>query len=181
MSNWQRLDTKIVYQNAYITVHEDNVINPGAKPGIYGWVETPPAVFVVPIDDHGKVLLEKQLRYTTGLASWEVPAGSTDGEEPLAAAKRELAEETQLHAEKWEQLDGEVHPFNSLSPERNITFIARGLHKAKGHAREDDEAIVELKSFSWTELKRMIKSGEITDGQTITTLARAGLHLGHLK
>jgi ADP-ribose pyrophosphatase len=180
MSSWQRIDTKIVYHNQWITVHEDNVIHPDSRAGLYGWIETPPAVFIVPIEDNGRVLLEKQLRYVTGKPSWEVPAGSVDdGEDFLSAAKRELEEETQFHADKWEQLEGETQPFNAFSPERNILFIARGLHKAKNPSTDNDDAIIELESFTWTELKRMIKEAAITDGQTITSLVRAGLHLGH--
>jgi hypothetical protein len=92
--------------------------------------------------------------------------------------QRELEEETQFHADKWEQLEGETQPFNAFSPERNILFIARGLHKAKNPSTDNNDAIIELESFTWTELKRMIKEAAITDGQTITSLVRAGLHLG---
>jgi 8-oxo-dGTP pyrophosphatase MutT (NUDIX family) len=180
MSNWQRLGTKIVYQNLWMTVHEDNVIDLQGKPTIYGWLESPPAVFIIAIEDNGKVLLEKILRYTTGQPSWEIPAGNTDGEDPLEAAKRELEEETHLHAEKWAQISGETFPYNSVTPERNILFIARGLHKSKNPPEQADP-ILEVKGFAWKEIIEMIKNAEITDGQTITAIMRAGLHLGHLK
>jgi 8-oxo-dGTP pyrophosphatase MutT (NUDIX family) len=179
MSNWQRLGTKIVYQNPWITVHEDNVVNPHGKPTVYGWIERPLAVFIVALGEDGKVTLVKQLRYTTGQPTWEVPAGGSQGEEPLASAKRELEEEAHLHADKWVELAGQVHPWNAFTPERNVTFIAQGLHKAKKPEQEVDDYITEVKSFSWSELKEMIKNAEITDGQTITALARAGLHLRH--
>ncbi len=181
MSNWQRLDTKIVYQNPWITVHEDHAITPDGKPTIYGWVETPPSVYVVAIEDGGKVVLVKQLRYTTGQPSWEIPAGSTDGETAIDAAKRELVEEARLHADKWVQLSGEYYPWNGVATERSTVFIARGLHKAQDKASETDDFILAVESFSWAELKEMIKNSELTDGQTITALTLAGLHLGHLK
>ena len=73
MGNWQRLGTRIVYQNPFITVHEDSVITPDGRSSVYGWVETPPGVHIVAIDEHGKVLLVQQLRYTTGRPSWECP------------------------------------------------------------------------------------------------------------
>src|SRR5258706_13314338 len=137
MGNWQRLGTKIVYQTEYITVHEDSVINPLGKPKIYSWVERPPASFIVAINDDDKIVLVKQVRYTTGQPDWEVPAGGSDGEDPMATAKRELEEEAGMHADKWVQLAGEVHPWNAFSPERNITFIADGLHKANNPAQSD--------------------------------------------
>jgi 8-oxo-dGTP pyrophosphatase MutT (NUDIX family) len=181
MSNWQRLDTKIVYQNSFITVHDDNVITPAGTSTTYAWVETAPAVFAVAIEDSGKVVLVKQLRYTTGQPSWELPAGGTDGDDPLAAAQRELAEEAQLHADKWVQLSGELYPWVSLGTERNSVFIARGLHKAQNPPADTDDFVLEVKSFSWDELKEMIKNSELNHGQSIAALMRAGLHLGRVK
>lgn len=181
MSNWQRLDTKIVYQNQYITVHEDNVVTPDGKPAVYGWVETPPAVFVVAVEGSGKIVMVKQLRYTTGQPSWELPGGNTDGDERQTAAKRELEEEAGLHADKWVELTGEYYVWNGVATQRNSVHIARELHKVKGPKTETDDTIVAVESFTWTELKEMIKSGELNDGETITALTIAGLHLGHLK
>jgi 8-oxo-dGTP pyrophosphatase MutT (NUDIX family) len=181
VGNWQRVATKIVYQNHYITVHEDNVITPDGKPTLYGWVETPPGVYVLAIDDDGKVTLVKQLRYTTGQPTWELPGGSSDGADPIEAGKRELEEEASLHADKWVMLDGEFQVWGGVATERDTVLIARGLHKAKKDTQAGDEVVDAVRSFTWAELKAMIRSGELNDGQTITALARAGLDLGHLK
>lgn len=181
MSNWQRLDTKIVYQNPYIKVHEDNVITPDGRPTKYGWVETSPAVFVVAIDDAGKVILVKQLRYTTGQPSWELPAGGTDGQDAVEAGKRELEEEAGLHADKWVSLSGEYYVWSGVATQRNTVLIARGLHKAKNPAHSTDDVVDAVHAYSWTELKDMMKSGELNDGESITALTLVGLHLGHLE
>jgi 8-oxo-dGTP pyrophosphatase MutT (NUDIX family) len=181
MSNWQRLNTKVVYQNPYITVHEDNVITPGGTSTIYGWIETAPSVITLAIEDGGKVVLVKQLRYTTGQPSWELPGGSTDGDDTLAAAKRELAEEAHLHADKWVQLSGEIFPWLALGPERTSVFIARGLHKVQNAPTDNDDFILEVKSFSWDALKEMIKNAELNHGPSISALLCAGLHLGKVK
>ena len=181
MSSWKRLSGKVVYQNRWMSLHEDQVLTPDGRSTIYGWVETPPAVFIVAINEHEQVCLVEQERYTTGLLSWELPAGSTDGQDEEAAAKRELAEEAGLHADHWERLRGELQPFNAFSPERNIIYIATGLHEVRGDAPKGDEVITGVRWVGWPELKTMMKSAELTDGQTISALALAGLHLGQLK
>jgi 8-oxo-dGTP pyrophosphatase MutT (NUDIX family) len=178
MSNWQRLDTKIVYQNQWMTVHEDNVITPQGKSSVYGWVETPPAVYTVAIQDNGKIVLTKELRYTTGQPSWEIPHSYVNGEDALDAGKRKLAEEAGLHADKWVQLSGEYYVWNGIATQRNTVLIARDLHKVKQPLQADD-LMDAVHAYSWAELKEMIKSGELNDGESITALTIAGLHLGH--
>lgn len=181
MNTWQRLDSKIVYQNQWITVHEDHVLHPDGRAGLYGWVETPPAVYVVAVDDHGKIVLVEQTRYVTNQSSWELPAGGTGGLEPLEAAKQELEEEAHLHADHWEQLDNQTYPWVCFAPEYAIIFVAKGLHEARNPKLDTDEVITGIKSLSWDELIAKIKSGTIQNGQTISALMLAGIHLGHIK
>jgi 8-oxo-dGTP pyrophosphatase MutT (NUDIX family) len=181
MNNWQRLETKIAYQNPWMTVHEDSVVRPDGRAGIYGWVETAPAVFIVAVDEHKKIVLVQQTRYVTGRPSWELPAGSTAGTDPLEAAKREFQEEAGLKADKWVQLSGEVYPWQSLSPETNFVIIATGLHESHEENGELDDFITDTRRVSWHEVIKMIQNGEIHNGQSITALMQAGIHLGHIK
>ena len=89
----------MAYENPWIRVREDAVLRPDGEPGVYGVVEVrSPAVFVVPVTEAGEIVLVSVDRYSLGGLSWEVPAGGTDGEETLAAAVRELREETGLAA-----------------------------------------------------------------------------------
>jgi 8-oxo-dGTP pyrophosphatase MutT (NUDIX family) len=121
----------------------------------------------------------KQLRYTTGQPSWELPGGGMDGQDALDAGKLELEKETGLHADKWVALSGEYYIWNGVATQRNTVLIARGLHKAKAPQINPD--INTIESFTWTELKEMIKNGELNDGESVTALTLAGLHLGHFK
>jgi 8-oxo-dGTP pyrophosphatase MutT (NUDIX family) len=178
MSKWQRLSGKVVYQNKYVSIHEDEVITPDGRSAQYGWMETPPAVFIVAVNAHKQVCLVEQERYLSGHLSWEVPAGNTDGEDELEAAKRELAEEAGLHAEHWQRLPGDIYPFNSLAAERDIIYIATKLHDVKEPITGTDDVITGKRWVSWSEVKELVATAEITDGQTICALALSGLHLG---
>ena len=94
--SWPVRRTRVAYENAWIRVHEDEVTRPDGAPGLFGVIEVrQPAVFVVALTDADEVVLVTVDRHTVG-KSVEVPAGGTDGEDPLVAARRELAEETGL-------------------------------------------------------------------------------------
>lgn len=181
MNSWQRLDTKITYQNPWITVHEDSVVHPDGRPSLYGWVETPPAVFVAAIDNHDKIVLIQQTRYVTNQPSWELPAGGTEQGDPLEAAKRELLEEARLRADTWEMIEGQTYPWICFTPEYNILYVARALHEITEPLTDTDDTISQVKHVTWHQAIHMIKIGEITAGQTISALMRAGIHLGHIK
>lgn len=179
MSNWQRLSTNIVYQNSFITVHEDNAITPDGRAKQYSWIESLPAVLILAIDPDDKIILVKQARYTTGQPTWELPGGGTDGQDPLEAGKRELEEEAGYHADKWVALSGEYYVWPGLATQRNTVLIADGLHKAK--SAQLDPIITGTQAFTWAEVKEMIKSGELSDGQSIAAITLAGFHLDKIK
>ena len=101
------------------------------------------AVGVIALDDRDRVLLLRQYRHPVRSYLWEPPAGLLDvpGEDPLAAVRRELAEEADLTADTWHVL---VDYFNSPggSTESFRCYLARGLHEvpeADRHEREHEE------------------------------------------
>ena len=77
-------------------------------------------------------------------------------------------------------MTAEINPFNGFAAERNIIYIATGLHEVRKQIMSDD-VITGKRWVGWSDLKEMLKKGEVTDGQTVAALALAGLHLGHLK
>ena len=93
---WKRLSSRTVFENDWMAVREDHVINPGGGENQYGHVHFKNrAVAIVPLDTAGNTWLVGQQRYTLDAYSWELPMGGAPlDEEPLAAAKRELREET---------------------------------------------------------------------------------------
>jgi 8-oxo-dGTP pyrophosphatase MutT (NUDIX family) len=94
----------------------------------------PGAVTVLALDDAERVLMIQQYRHPVGMELWELPAGLLDvaGEDPLDGAKRELAEEADLKADRWDLL---VDWFNSPggSDEAVRLYLARDVHPIPDH------------------------------------------------
>lgn len=176
--SWKKLDSRVVYENRWIRVREDAVVRPDGGEGIYGVVEMiSPAVFVVALTDADEVVLVAQERYTIGTRSLEVPAGATDGEDALVAARRELREETGLVAAEWRAL-GRMNALNGIANAPELVFLATRLAPAPEGDARDEEGITEVLRVPFAEVLRMIAAGEIVDGETIAALALAGIALG---
>jgi 8-oxo-dGTP pyrophosphatase MutT (NUDIX family) len=173
--SWQTHTSKVVYENAWIRVREDAVTRPDGQPGIYGVVETRhPSVFIVALTDDREVLLVTQDRYTSGRSSIEVPAGNSDGEDPLEAAKRELREESGYVAGSWSEL-GRMEAANGFCTEVQHVFLARELTHV-GDDRKAEDGITDVRFVAFDEVLEMVRRGEITDGQTISSLMLTELH-----
>ena len=101
------------------------MVRPDGSPGTFSVVHVKQGISVVAMDDAGIVYLTEEFRYAVGRMSLEVVSGGVEeGEEPLAAAQRELKEELGIEANEWIDL-GRADPFTSmvLSPAR--LFLAR--------------------------------------------------------
>jgi 8-oxo-dGTP pyrophosphatase MutT (NUDIX family) len=178
--SWETRASRTVYENRWIRVREDDVVRPDGGEGIYGVVEVrQPAVFVVPVTDAGEVVLIRMFRYTTGRESIEIPAGGTDGEDPLLAARRELREETGLEAASWEDL-GPVWSLNGVADAPGRIYLARGLAPSEHADEMADEGITEVLTLPWAEVFELVRSGAIDDGETLAPLLRAAVVLGRL-
>lgn len=119
----------------------------GGAPIVREFMDHSGAVGVLALDDDDRVLLIKQYRHPIRMRDWEIPAGLLDvpGEDPLAAAKRELAEEADLEASEWAVLaDFATSPGGSDEVIR--VYLARGLRAtAEAYEREDEEAELETR------------------------------------
>lgn len=72
MASWQTKSSKIVYENPYIVVHEDQVVKPDGTDGIYGYMDSKShSITVVPVDDEGNTWIVQQERYTLKRTTWE--------------------------------------------------------------------------------------------------------------
>ena len=123
-------------------------------------LESAPWVNVIALTDRGEVVLIQQYRHGTQEVTLEIPGGLVDADEPSAAAKRELLEETGYRGEEWIDL-GYVHPNPAIQNNRCHTFLALGAKPAGTQSLDDKEDIaVVLKPLA--EIPRLIREGAIT-------------------
>lgn len=174
---WKTLSTKNVYDNPWINVREDKVINPSGNNGIYGVVSFKnKAIGIVPVDKEGFTYLVGQFRYTLNEYSWEIPEGGGPiGIEPLESAKRELKEETGFTAKKWTNL-GRLHTSNSVTDEEGFIFLAEELMDGESEPEETEK--LEVKKVHLKEAVEMVMKGEITDSLAIIGIMKAARYLG---
>jgi 8-oxo-dGDP phosphatase len=177
---WPVHAQRVVYENPWIRVLEDDVTRPDGSEGIYGVVEMRhPAVFVVAMTEDDEVLLVTVDRHTVG-RSVEVPAGGSDGEDPLVAARRELLEETGYEASDWREV-GAMTALNGICRAPETVWLATGLRPAESHAHHRaEEGIHEVRAVPWAEVMRMVRGGEIGDGESVAALMYAALALGRV-
>jgi 8-oxo-dGTP pyrophosphatase MutT (NUDIX family) len=113
------------------------------------------AVAVLAMDDAGRVLLIQQYRHPIREREWELPAGLLDieGEDPLVAAQRELAEEVDLVASDWSELIS-FHTSPGGSNELLHVYLAKGLVATDtAYDRAEEEADIVTR---WVELDDVV-------------------------
>lgn len=168
---WKKLSSRTIFENAWMQVLEDHVINPGGGENLYGHVHFKNlAVAIIALDDANNTWLVGQDRYTLGEYSWELPMGGAPLEEPpLEAAKRELQEETGIRAANWEELM-RLHPSNSITDELGIAYVASDLSFGETQFEETED--LEIRKLPLKEAVGMVLDGEITDAISAAALLR---------
>ncbi len=168
---WQTRSSVIAYDNPWLQLQHNEVINPSGGEGIYGVVHFKNlAVGIIPIDEHGYTYLVGQFRYALEAYSWEIPEGGCPiGSDPLETAKRELSEETGLIASDWKLIQT-THLSNSVTDEIGFIYTAKDLQQGKSHPEETEELAVRYLPLA--EAISMAMSGQITDSLSVMGLLR---------
>lgn len=139
------------------------------------YLDHPGAVGVLALNDHGQVLLIQQYRHPIVHRDWEIPAGLMDvpGESGLKSAQRELAEEADLRADRWDLLlDLFLSPGGTSEAMR--VFLARDLHSvAHSYVRDAEEAELVPRWVSLDTVVDAALSGQIRNAVTVSAVLAA--------
>ncbi|MCL2595138.1 MAG: NUDIX hydrolase [Promicromonosporaceae bacterium] len=128
-------------------------------------IKHPGAVAILALDDEGRIALVNQYRHAVKTVMWEIPAGLLDcpGETPLATAQRELAEEADLLAARWDVLVDYLSSPGFCNEAIRI-FLARDLTQvpeADRHERGEEELAMQLRWVPLEDVAAAVLAGRL--------------------
>lgn len=161
-----------LFRGRFLHAFRDQVRLPDGSSSDREYLVHPGAVMVIPLlfdaDGSPRLVLERQFRYPVGEVMIEFPAGKLDpGEDRLACARRELAEETGFVAREWARA-GVIHPVISYSTEFIEIWFARGL--VAGPQRLDAGEFLDVFTATPQQLAAWCRDGAVTDAKTVAGL-----------
>lgn len=168
---WTVRGSEVLYQNPWLTVREDQVVQPDGRLGTFGVVELGRAVAVLPVHEDGSVSLVRVFRYTIDAECIETVAGGiNDGEAAEEAARRELQEEIGLLAGELIDL-GETQQITEIVVSPVRLFIARDLRDVA--ARQDPTEELARLDLPLAEAVDWALHGRIVHAATVALVLRA--------
>jgi ADP-ribose pyrophosphatase len=169
-SDWKTLESRLIFKNPWIKLHEDKVRTPSGKTMLYSWYESADVVVVVPFLDDSTLVMIKQYRYPLHKALLEFPAGHIEnGENPKDTAVRELAEETGYHFKEIEYVYT-YHP--SVSKTRQVVYVFKAKEltteeEGVGSLRHESTEDIKVEKVKVKELAQMITNKKIENAGTL--------------
>ena len=172
--NAKLISSKLVFKGKVFNVFRDILEEPDGHRHIKDVIRHNGSVVMLAVDERKNpadpdVILERQYRHAAGQFLIELPAGSRDpGEAPLAAAKRELIEETGYRAKKWTMLLRYFASPGFLGEWMQI-YLARDIREGKAQPELDEQ--IEIIRMPLSEAMKMVAEGKIHDGKTLIGLS----------
>ena len=168
------VSSKLAYKGMVFNVYADTVIEANGHKHVREVVRHNGSVVILAVDESKNpadpdVILERQYRHAAGQFLFELPAGKIDaGEAPLAAAKREMIEETGYRAKKWKMLVKYFASPGFLGEWMQI-YLAQDIHE--GEAKPEIDEQIEVLRVPLSEAMKMVAEGKIHDGKTLIGLS----------
>jgi 8-oxo-dGTP pyrophosphatase MutT (NUDIX family) len=166
---WQTHGRREVYRSEWVELWLDDVEVPGGKRFEHHVVRFPRQSTTSVVIQDEQVLMIWRHRFITDTWGWEVPAGWTEpGEEPAAAIRREIEEETGWRPREIEPLTS-YYAINGISDMHFTLFLARGADHIG-----DPEDLSEAARVDWLpidDLPKLIAAGQISDGPTLMAVS----------
>jgi ADP-ribose pyrophosphatase len=169
----QLLSSEVVYEGPLFRVLHDKLIEPGGRASERDVIRHNGSVVILAIDARKNkknpwIVVERQYRHAANQFMWELPAGKLEpGEDPLAGAKRELAEETGYSARNWKPLV-EYYASPGFLGESMKVFLAEGLMAGDAHPEDDEQ--IDFRLVKLSDVLKMIEKGAILDGKTLSSV-----------
>lgn len=165
---------RLVYESPFLRVFEQDVeAEPGEEAQVFWSVDTGRYAAVLALTEDGEIPLVRQFRPAHGRFVLELPSGAVDeDEEPEAAARRELREETGCEAGRLVPL-GPLLVDSGRSETLQWAYFAPGARR--GEAAPDPGEALEIVFVSPAELKRLVATGELDLGVHVAMVGRAVL------
>jgi ADP-ribose pyrophosphatase len=167
------VSSKLSYKGKVFNVYTDTVIEPGGHRNTRDVIRHSGSVVILAVDEAKNpadpdVILERQYRHAAGQFLIELPAGRRDpGEAPLAAAKREMIEETGYRAKKWTMMLRYFASPGFLGEWMQI-YLARDIRPGEAAPELDEQ--IEVLRVPLSEAMKMVAGGKIHDGKTLIAL-----------
>ena len=168
------ISSKLTFKGRVFNVFTDTLEEPDGHRHIKDVIRHNGSVVMLAVDERKNpadpdVILERQYRHAAGQYLLELPAGTRDpGEAPLAAAKRELIEETGYRAKKWTMLLRYFASPGFLGEWMQI-YLARDIRE--GVATPELDEHIEIIRMPLSEAMKLVAAGKIHDGKTLIGLS----------
>jgi len=168
------ISSKLSYTGKVFNVYTDTVVEPNGHRTVRDVIRHNGSVVILAVDESANaadpdIIIERQYRHAAGQVLLELPAGTREpGEPPLAAAKREMIEETGYRAKRWTMLLRYYASPGFLGEWMQI-YLARDLRAGQAHPELDEQ--IEILRMPLSKAMQLVAEGKIHDGKTLIGLS----------